>query len=97
MLPLPIFIPIPVPIPFPVPLKSQPDTRDSQPGPGPEIKKEDTEEGNEAEEEIEPSSLLEVEEGGSGQQEALVSITQSELSRQEDKLRRKRRAFIIDQ
>ena len=95
MLPLPIFIPIPVPIPFPVPLKS-PDSRDSQPAPGLEIKKEE-EEGIEAEEEIEPSSLLEVEEGGSGQQEDLVSQTQSEISREEDKLRRKRRAFIIDQ
>ena len=96
MLPLPIFIPIPVPIPFPVPLKS-PHTRDSQPAPGLEIKKEETEDGIEAEEEMEPSSLLEVEEGESGQQEDLVSQTQSEISREEDKLRRKRRAFIIDQ
>ena len=98
LLPLPIFIPLPVPIPIPIPIKTDPDTpgtaRPAQPPLTPDIKKELVQEqegevGKEKVEKVVAPVMI--------QEESILSVALSDVSRQEERLRRKRRAFIMDQ
>ena len=71
--------------------------RAAQPPLTPDIKKEVEEEQQEQEQEVGKEKVEKVVSPVMSQEESILSVALSDVSRQEERLRRKRRAFIMDQ